>query len=347
MANDPRKYENMATSGARDEEEAPKRKKFNIFDRMYGVDGPGVDKDELRVLEDPSLINFFKLTWRKLWKLFSVNLIYIFGNFPLLFLAVYLSKWTQIETAAPAYSAYSALYGTVLASPSPVTASLVGIYGRTGTVYLDTPLSKVFFYASFLVVLTFGIINVGCTRQLRTMVREEPMFFRSDFFEAIKKNWKQAMIFGAFDCVICALLAFDVVWFNANTGGMMTFFLIVSWGMIILYAMMRMYIYLMMITFDLSIPKLLKNALIFAALGIKRNLLALLGSVVVFGVCWALISFTFPLGFVAFLILPFGLSAFMCAYAAYPKIKEVMIDPYYDKDGNPKKTAAEDKTEAS
>lgn len=343
MANDPRKYENMDTSGARDEESEPKKRKFNIFDRLYGTDGPGVADDELSVLEDPSLVNFFKLTWRKLWKLFSVNLIYIFGNFPLLFLAIYISKWTQIETAAPAYSAYSALYGSALASPSPVTATLVGIYGRTGTVYLDTPLSKVFLFASILVVFTFGLVNVGCTRILRTMVREEPMFFRQDFFEAIKKNFRQGLLFGVVDCVICALLIFDVVWFNANTGGMMTFFLIVSWGTIIIYAMMRMYVYLMMITFDLSIPKLLKNALIFTALGIKRNLLALLGSVVVFGLCWALITFAFPLGFTAFLIIPFALSAFMCAYAAYPKINEVMIEPYYDKDGKPKKS---DKPEA-
>ena len=336
MANDPRKYENMSTSGIHDEDE-PKKKKFNIFDRLYGTDGPGVDNDEPPVLEDPSLINFFKLTWRKLWKVFSVNLIYIFGNFPLLFLAVYISKWTQIETAAPAYVGYSALYGSALASPSPVTASLLGIYGRTGTVYLDTPLSKVFLFAAILVIFTFGVVNVGCTRILRTMVREEPMFFRQDFFEAIKKNWKQALIFGVFDCVICALLVFDIVWFNANTGGMITFFLVVSWGTAIIYAMMRMYVYLMMITFDLSIPKLLKNALIFTALGIKRNLLALLGSVVVFGVCYALLTLTFPLGFTAFLLLPFGMSAFMSAYAAYPKIKEVMIDPYYDANGDPKK----------
>ena len=32
----------------------------------------------------------------------------------------------------------------------------------------------------------------------------------------------------------------------------------------------------------------------------------------------------------------FSGSALMGAYAACPKIKEVMIDPYYDSDGNPK-----------
>jgi hypothetical protein len=29
----------------------------------------------------------------------------------------------------------------------------------------------------------------------------------------------------------------------------------------------------------------------------------------------------------------------MSAYAAYPKIKEIMIDPYYDEEGNPRKEA--------
>ena len=232
----------------------------------------------------------------------------------------------------------------VTATPSPVTATLVGIYGRTSAVFVDTPLSKVFLYGAFLVVLTFGIVNVGCTRILRSMVREEPIFFRQDFFETVKKNIKQAMIFGAIDCLICAALVFDIWWFNANSaefGGMMTFYLVVVWGALVLYAIMRMYIYLMMITFDLSIFKLLKNALLFSALGIKRNILALLGGIVVWVLSYTLISTAFPIGLTAFLLLPFALSAFMGAYAAYPKIKEIMIDPYYDKDGKPKKSVEE------
>ena len=337
MANDPekepRRYENMSDGTS---EEEPKKKRFNIFDRLYGTDGPGIEKGEAPVLDDPSFVNFFKLTWRKLWKLMSVNLIYVFGNFPLLFLLVYIGKFTQIEATAPHYPVFSSIYGAATATPSPVTATLVGIYGRTSAVFVDTPLSKVFLYGAFLVVFTFGIVNVGCTRILRSMVREEPIFFRQDFFETIKKNIKQALIFGALDCLICAALVFDIVWFNANSaavGGMMTFFLIAIWGILVLYAMMRMYVYLMMITFDLSIPKLLKNALLFTTLGIKRNILALLGSVVVWVLCYTLITIAFPIGLTAFILLPFSLSAFMGAYAAYPKIKEVMIDPYYDKDG--------------
>ena len=41
--------------------------------------------------------------------------------------------------------------------------------------------------------------------------------------------------------------------------------------------MMRFYIYNLLITFDIKIFKLIKNSLIFSALGIGRNLLALFG----------------------------------------------------------------------
>ena len=169
-----------------------------------------------------------------------------------------------------------------MASPSPVTASLLGIFGRTSTVYIDTPLSKVFLVLSFLVLFTFGPVNVGCTHLIRSMIREEPVFFWSDFFYAIKKNFRQGMIFGIIDCVLCFMIAYNIIWYNANASvnTMMLLFLFMTWGMLVLYGMMRMYIYLMMITFDLSLPKLLKNAVFFAALGIKRNLLAVLGIVI-------------------------------------------------------------------
>ena len=92
----------------------------------------------------------------------------------------------------------------------------------------------------------------------------------------------------------------------------------------------------MMITFDLSLPKLLKNAVFFAALGIKRNLLAVLGIVIMIALVYTLASFYLPFAMIIIATLFFSSSALMGAYAAYPKIKEVMIDPYYDSDGNPK-----------
>ena len=87
-----------------------------------------------------------------------------------------------------------------------------------------------------------------------------------------------------------------------------------------------------MVTFNLSVFKILKNSLIFSLLGFKRNLVATLGIVI-----FAFIEIMCVIG-AGGILLPFGIAlpflilvagfAYMKVYAAYFKIKEIMIDPY-------------------
>ena len=62
----------------------------------------------------------------------------------------------------------------------------------------------------------------------------------------------------------------------------------------------------------------------------------MLGIVIMIALVYTLASFYLPFAMIIIATLFFSGSALMGAYAAYPKIKEVMIDPYYDSDGNPK-----------
>ena len=89
-----------------------------------------------------------------------------------------------------------------------------------------------------------------------------------------------------------------------------------------------------MVTFKLSIYKMIKNSLIFSLLGLKRNLVAFLAIIL-------LILFEFILMFgTGGILVPFAVAAplaimlsamsFIKVYAAYPKIKQYMIDPYLD-----------------
>ena len=93
---------------------------------------------------------------------------------------------------------------------------------------------------------------------------------------------------------------------------------------------MRFYTYLMMVTFDMKITKILKNALIFTVMGFKRNIMALLGMALLTGVFAVLIIVLGRL-VPAFFILPFlcllGFCGFMYTFAAYPVIQKYMIDP--------------------
>ena len=68
-----------------------KKPAFNIFDKWSR------DKDdaeyETPICDEPTLGNFFKLVGRKLSQLFSVNLLLVFGNFPIFFILFGLSGY--------------------------------------------------------------------------------------------------------------------------------------------------------------------------------------------------------------------------------------------------------------
>ena len=97
-----------------------------------------------------------------------------------------------------------------------------------------------------------------------------------------------------------------------------------------------------MVTFKLSVFKILKNSLIFSLVGFKRNILATLGVIL----CVLLVMiFLFgsggllvPLAVAAPLAILFSTMAFMKVYASYYKIKEIMIDPYLAEHPEERKT---------
>jgi len=322
------------------EEEVPKRKKFNIFNRMY--QDSKIAEDDLRVLEKPNLPNFFKFFARNFNRIFSLNLYMVFGNFPLIFLALALSGYVSNTSVAPCYSVYSSLRCVSYFDNSAAVGSLISTYGLTTDITVSTVWTYICYGLAALVIFTFGPVCVGTAYIQRSMIRGEPVFMWSDFWYAIKKNLKQALIFGVIDIFLLAMLFIDIYYYNItySLSFTMSLMLFLSWAMLILYLIVRMYIYPMMITFDLSVFKLIKNAFSFSVLGIKRNILAVLAIAVLAVLEFMLLSipFTFAIGVILPLIYLFGLIGFIGNYAAYPKIKEIMIDPYY-KEQKPSSTS--------
>ena len=87
----------------------------------------------------------------------------------------------------------------------------------------------------------------------------------------------------------------------------------------------------MIVTFNIKLTKVFKNALIFTVLGIKRNIVALIGLAIVSAVALIPILLLVQVGLGIALVLPLiyylGVCAFIYTYAAYPVIKKYMIDP--------------------
>lgn len=335
-----------------------KKKRFNIFD--MNRNGKGVEKDE--IMGPPNFKNFFKNFGRKFYKLLSLNLL-MWGRFPLYALIIGMVSYLlynlggvfEIISATissllgvPLQVSLDPLYGTALGSmiasgkihdnifmpSSPSATILYTIYG--GAIEMPT-FSPLFFGViiglAIFVFLTWGWQNIGSTYITRGMFRGDPVFIFSDYFHGIKKNFRQGFFLGLIDAFIILLLTFDLCWlFISSTSILSEILLFITSGMIILYFIMRKYIYLLAITFDIKISKIMKNALIFTVLGIKRNLVGTLGSIVLLAVNIAIGILCLNINFIIPLLLPLvyfiASDAYISTYAVYPVIEKYMITPY-------------------
>ena len=307
------------------------RKKFNVFNSAY-ADGKGVDRDEIAISENPTLPNFFKFVGRKLNQILSTNILLVFGNFPIFFFLLAMSGYFSLPTTTPYYLVFAPLRGAMLFNQSPATSALWTVFQRQMEISVLTTADYVLFALSALVILTFGPVNVGVTYLIRNLFRGKPVFIMQDFFDSIKRNLRQAFVYGILDICIIALLFFDIVFFNLNYGVnfVLDTMLFMIWCLTLLYFFMRPYIYLMIVTFDLSLFKMFKNALYFTVLGVKRNFMFLLGTVALLLLEYVLMFAYFPLAvIVPFVILP-AMIVTMSIYACYPVIQKYMIDPYYE-----------------
>ena len=313
------------------QEPEQKKKKFRLFDSQR--EGKGVTKEQAE-REGTGLKRFFRLYKDNLGKLTSLNIMIVLGCFPLLFAILALSGVLSQEFSAPASNLFPLLRaetsGQVASNPADL--AVLAIDGLQTAGRAPTFWTYFFIGLSCLTVFTFGFVNVGAAYVTRGIVMGDPVFPYSDFFYAIKRNWKQGLIVGMIDFILLALLGFDLYYLFTNASRVFDFFLLwTTVGILLIYIFMRYYLYLQLVTFDLSIRKLLKNSLIFSILGLKRNVLALLGTLffVVLNVLFlfGLGGYFLFLGIALPLMFMFAHIKFMGTYAAYYKIKEIMIDP--------------------
>ena len=216
---------------------------------------------------------------------------------------------------------------------TPYKLSLFAIEGIQNQTLAPTALTYVFYAIGALTLFTFGPVCAANAYIIRNMVSGEPIFVWHDFWYAFRRNIKQSLPFGIIDIVLNALLIFNIYTMFMNTGAFWSSMLF--WCYIVLfyiYFTMRYYIYVQMVTFKLSVFKILKNSLIFSLVGFKRNILAFFGIILsiflillfLFGTGGVLV----PLAIAAPLAMLFATMAFMKVYASYFKIKQLMIDPY-------------------
>lgn len=311
-------------------------KLFDFFSPTENKKDKGIKKTEKLVDEKFSTKSFFKLLKNRFMGLITLNVIVTIFLIPIIMFVLGVTGTFSYYTRTPESNMFLVLDGISNYEQGAHINVLLNVFGETSLLSRNSVTTDIFEKAIFAEFVVFGMMNVGFAYVLRETVRCNPVFIISDFFRTIKKNIKQALIFGAIDFGIIALLIYDIYAYNMNASEwiyLMFFYLSIL--MIFVYFVMRTYIYQMMITFDLSIKKLLKNAFLFTFIGLKRNFVGLLAVTLVVVLNYLLLSITFT--FSLALVLPFVLTIALCGlisvYCAYPQIKKHMIDPYYESIG--------------
>ncbi len=298
-------------------------------------EGKGISKDRPELA--PGLKKFFISYFANFSKLVSVNIFMVLGNFPLIFLIINLSGYFKTPYFLPFSDLFQNLSGIISAdgTVTPYEMSLYAVEGLQHQELANTAINYVFYALGALTLVTFGLVNVGTAYIIRNMVMGEPVFTWHDFWYSVKRNYKQALPYGAIDAGIVALLSWNLYSLISSTSNFIASMMF--WSNVVLfivYFFMRYYMYVQMVTFKLTVFKMLKNSLIFALLGFKRNIMALLG--IILGIFLELLlllgtgGILVPFAVAAPLTVLFSMFAYMKVYAAYPKIKQYMIDPYLD-----------------
>ena len=189
-------------------------------------------------------------------------------------------------------------------------------------------------------IVTNGLAQVGLAYVCRTAARDKHTFVTSDFFDAIKKNWKKALPLGIINTVIFAVLLADLyVLYIFWTQDIIN----KTWGAVIFavtmffytaFSFAKFYQYTLMITFDFKLKTIFKNSWLFATLGIKHNIIiGVVLTLIYFAAFWVLV-YIFKIGLplvmlIGIFIFP-SFRAFLIQYNVFPEVKKYIIDPYYE-----------------
>lgn len=186
---------------------------------------------------------------------------------------------------------------------------------------------------SCLPIITIGPATAGVTYILRNYAREEHAFPWMDYRDTIKKNWLQAFLVSLIDAglgfFVYVAVAYWYQMFLRSTFMAVPF--VFSACVAFLYIFMQFYLYVLLVTFKLNLLQIFKNALLFAFIGLWKNLfLTLILGLFAFALfCFALLPLFLPVLLVYIIVVP-GFCGLLINFVVWPVIQKYMVDPYYE-----------------
>ena len=202
------------------------------------------------------------------------------------------------------------------------------IYGRRFWKLIQLNL---IFILSCIPVVTIGPAIAAMTKVARNYSQERNAFVWSDYWTTFKKCFKQSFVIGLMDLILAAafFVGLPVYFAMAEQNSVMYIPLVLSISCMLVFFMMNFYIYLMIVSTNLTLRQILKNSLFLVSLGIKSSIYTLLVWVLVI----ALYLVLYPISYFLLFLWPFSFMCFVTAFNCYPVIRKYVIQPYYDAKG--------------
>lgn len=299
---------------------------MGLFSPSFMKPGKGVSKNEP---QKRSFFRFFDIFFRKFWHLIRLNCLYVVCMIPTFAIAFLLAG--MVSTFILSTEAIQSLLPTMTAqvSESEVKELLV---------LFDILLRFVLAFA-FTIFWGMGPATAGFTYVLRNFAREEHAWIWADFKDAVKSNFKQSLIVYLLDVIAFVVFFVAFVVYGTMTGlmGGLRYVMVVIF---LIYTLMHQYIYIIMVTFELKLKDIYRNAFLFAIGKLPSNLFVVLVLAVLhLGLVLSAIQFgggytmLLLLGiFILNLLILQSFSGLLVNFNAYPKIKEFMLDKILNKE---------------
>ena len=211
---------------------------MGLFGGGYAKPGKGISKEEA------ARRNYFDILGRHFWDLVKLNLLFVVCN--IIFIAA------AVLLALPYFMNFEEVLKAIVYEKNVILPPL-----------------------PFVPFMFMGPFIAGLTYVLRNWSRQEHAFLVSDFFEHTRKNWKQGLLMSII-ITVATYLYFTAVIFYLKSGLSPSVVLAISVVVGFMLLAMSFYTYPMMVTFDMKLKDIIKNAWIFAMAKLPQNLFFLI-----------------------------------------------------------------------
>jgi len=186
-------------------------------------------------------------------------------------------------------------------------------------------------------LLLISPFTAGLTLVTRNYAREEHAFIFSDFIGAVKGNWVAFLINGIVCYAVYVIFSVSITYYASQTksNGLFLIPMVVCIAISVLFIFSQYYVPVMIITFDLKLRQIYKNAIIFSIIGLWRNLLLtviLAFLLLCLTIMVQLMPLTFLLAILLVILILFSFCMFLINFIVYPLVDKTMIEPYREKD---------------